>query len=110
MSFWEPHYLPSKDNHTDPNNPIPNHPSHLTHQLNEIPPNVQKLSNGKFRAYKSQNANRVYLGTFNTIDECLEAQMQFTLTGQIPQRQRLRKNMELTELIALFLEINGEYN
>ncbi len=97
MSFWEPQYLPSKENLTVDKN----HPEHNI-QLT----NIQSLPNGKYRAYKSKDATRIYLGTFDTIEECLSAQAEYALTGVLPPKQRLRKQMTLTELVALFLEIN----
>lgn len=106
MSFWKPQYSPTQNNHNDPNNP--NIEPNLDNQLSQLPPNITALDTGKFRAYKNRNSTRYYLGTFNTIDEAIQAQESFALTGQIPERQRQSRKTDLSSLVNYFLEINGD--
>ncbi len=44
-------------------------------------PNIQQKENGEFIAYARQNNKQIYLGTFQTIDEAVSAQVEFKHSG-----------------------------
>jgi hypothetical protein len=94
MSFWDEQYETSPD------------------QLPELSPhnhpNITPLPSGKFRAYVTRHRTKIYLGTFDTLEQALEAQS--PLNNNQPSLQRVKKkNAPLPNLINTFLTHHGEW-
>lgn len=65
--------------------------------------NIQETGNGTFIAYGRNSSGKVYLGTFDTIDDAHEAQHKFKTTGE-RQVQQKKEVLELPDLITYYFE------
>lgn len=70
--------------------------------------NLVPLPNGRYRAYTTENNKKVYIGTYNSKDEAIEAQLSYSLTGELPPRKRRKRDhLKLSQIIDTFFDSNG---
>lgn len=102
MNFWSEQYDPSAEE-------LENASHETINQIkNEHHPNIVPLPSGKFRAYVTRHRAKVYLGTFNTLEQALEAQSPLNDAKTSLQRVK-KKQVPLTSLVETFLTHYGEW-
>lgn len=102
--FWDEQYDPNLDELSLPENQT--EPDHVHAYHNH--PNITPLPSGKFRAYKTIQRQKTYLGTFDTLEQALEAQ---SILGPLkPSLQRVkRRHVPLSSLVNIILDHEGEF-
>lgn len=68
-------------------------------------PGIIPLSSGKFKAYKNIGGERVYYGTYDTLEQAINAQS--VLNGR-PSFSRKRQTASLEDHIEAFLDKHGD--
>jgi len=63
-------------------------------------PNIYEMGNGKFRVYKTIDRRTKYIGTFDTLEEAINARAAFTLDGTLPETKKQKADREAAEVLA----------